>query len=439
MDIWESTAWADAFEEFFADFADCFQRERTRACAADYIRGLLAEVERKNCWQIAEWMGQADPQQTQRLMYEAKWDADEVCQRLRGKVVVRLGYQPGVGVIDESGFVKRGEKSAGVGRQYGGRLGKVEHCQVGVFLGYVAPLGYAFVDRELYLPKEWCEAAERRAEAHIPEAVSLPTKPQLAQQRLARAWGEGIPMQWVAADSPYGNSPGLRNFIHDQQRYYVMEVPQTLPVRLVAEAPPQAVNELVGTLEAWQWQRLAFGFGEKGLNFYDWAALRVTPTPDEVGEQWLLLRRTLENGEVTDYGSNAPVSTPLETLAEVASARWGIERLLEEGKGEAGLADYEVRHWQAWYRPIPLSFVAHPWLTLVRHEERKKTVLTAVADGQFGPTTQGVEYAFAASGVKYCFSGQMVAVAAQETAASHCVPLPGHAPLHRFASVQFPA
>ncbi len=243
---------------------------------------------------------------------------------------------------------------------------------MGVFLGYVAPLGYAFVDRELYLPKDWCEDAARRAEAHIPEAVSFQTKPQLAQQMLARAWGEGIPMQWVVADSTYGNSPGLRNFIHEQQRYYVMEIPQTMHVRLTDEAAPQAVSELVSTIDVRQWQRLAFGFGEKGLNFYDWAAIRVTPTTDDVGEQWLLLRRNLETGEITYYLSNAPVSTPLETLAEVASARWCIERLLEEAKGEGGLADYEVRHWQAWYRHITLSMVAHTWLTLVRHEERKK-------------------------------------------------------------------
>src|SRR5215467_1887267 len=142
MDIGDSAAWANAFEQFLAEFADCFKRERTRSCATAYIRGLLANVERKNCWQIAERMGQADPQQTQRLLYEAKWAADDVCQRLRNQVVVRLGYEPGIGVLDESGFVKRGDKSAGVGRQYCGRLGKVENCQVGVFLGYIAPMGY---------------------------------------------------------------------------------------------------------------------------------------------------------------------------------------------------------------------------------------------------------------------------------------------------------
>lgn len=174
MDIWDSAAWANAFEMLLAEFDDCFKRERTRSCAADYIRGLLADIERKNCWQVAERMGQDDPQQTQRLMYEAKWSADELCQGLRTKVAVQLGYQPCIGVVDESGFVKRGDKSAGVRRQYCGRLGKVENCQVGVFLGYVAPPGYAFLDRELYLPNEWCEDGERRAEASIPAEIWLP-------------------------------------------------------------------------------------------------------------------------------------------------------------------------------------------------------------------------------------------------------------------------
>jgi SRSO17 transposase len=261
----------------------------------------------------------------------------------------------------------------------------------------------------------------------------------LAQQMLARSWGEGIPMQWVVADSTYGNSPGLRNFINEQHRYYVMEVPQTLHVRLVVGGPSQAVSELVSTLEAQQWQRLAFGFGEKGLNLYDWAAILVIPTTDEVGEQWLLLRRSLENGEITYYLSNAPVETSLEVLAEVASARWCIERLLEEAKGEAGLAEYEVRHWQAWYRHITLSMVAHSWLTLVRHEERKKKILAGVADGQFGRTAQVAEYSVASSGIKCCLSVKVVDVAAQETPSDHSLPLSSHAPVEHSSCVQLAA
>lgn len=371
MDLAKNTDWLESFEDFCEEFAGCFKRVETRQCAAQYMRGLLTEVERKNCWQLAEKMGQADPQKMQRTLYEAQWSADEASQKARAVVKQRLGYSPGIGVIDESGFAKRGDKSAGVGRQYCGRLGKVENCQVGMFLGYIAPLGYAFLDRELYLPQDWCEDAERRTEAKIPPEIQFATKPQLAQKMLARSWAEGIAMQWVVADTTYGNSPGLRNFIHDEKRYYVMEIPKTLHVRLSAEQSAQAVSAVVSTLAPTQWTCMAFDFGEKGLIFYEWAALRVTSTTDQVGEQWLLLRPS-DEGEITYYLSNAPLDTPLHTLAEIASSRWRIELLLKEAKKEAGLDEYEVRYWHSWYRHITLSMMAHTWLTLLRHEEREK-------------------------------------------------------------------
>jgi SRSO17 transposase len=370
-------------------------------------------------------MGHSDPLSMQRLMYEAKWDADVVVQRVRTKAVARLGYQPGVGVLDESGFVKRGDKSAGVGRQYCGRLGKVENCQVGVFLGYIAPLGYALLDRELYLPKDWCEDTVRRAEAKIPLDVTFQTKPQLARQMLARAWAEGIPMQWVVADTTYGNCPELRNFIHNEQRCYVMEVPQTLHIRQSGEPEAQTVKTLAASLEPGAWRRLAFNFGEKGLTFYDWAAIRVTPTTDAVGEQWLLLRRNIDNGEITYYLSNAAIETLLETLAEIASSRWRMEQMLEEAKGEAGLAEYEVRHYPSWYRHMTLSLAAHTWLTLVRLDEREKKPFACVADLQSGRTPLPAEYAMADATFDDGLQIEMVGLATAEALACHRLPLSG--------------
>jgi SRSO17 transposase len=331
----------------------------------------------------------AAPQAMQRLLYQAHWDSDLACRLLRRKVVARLGYAPGVGVIDESAFVKHGDKSAGVGRQYCGRLGKVENCQVGVFLGYVAPLGYAFLDRELYLPKHWWDDAERRAEAKVPSEVTFATKPELAQKMLERAWAENIRLQWVVTDSTYGNSPDLDTFIDVQNRCYVMEVPKTFHVRLADGQAAQEVCELVKTIGPEAWRRLALGLGEKGPNFYDWTALRVTPTTDEVGEQWLLIRRSLsDSDDVTYYVSNAPADISLETLAAVASSRWCVEQMLEEAKGDAGMDDYEVRYWHSWHRHITLSMVAHTWLTLLRHEEREKKSSTSPADLQFCRTAQ---------------------------------------------------
>ncbi len=377
--------WQQSFTEFFSHFEKLFKRSESRQIASDYIRGLLADVKRKNCWQIAETMGLSNPQAMQRLLYEAKWEADEVCQKYRELVASELGYAPGIGVIDESGFEKKGQQSAGVQRQWCGRLGKVENCQVGVFLGYVAPLGHAFLDRELYLPQSWCEDLERREKARIPASVTFQTKPQLALRMLERAWSEGIAMQWVVGDSVYGNSPDLRNAIHHSGRYYVLEIPCTNRVYQAGNATAMSVQALAESFVTSDWERMAFGRGEKGLCFYDWAALRVSAPTDTIGEQWLLIRRSVGDKIETTYAlSNTSADTPLEELVAVALARHPIEQLLQEAKSEAGLADYEVRYWHSWYRHITLALMAHTWLTLIRHKQREKKSLTRVDELQSG-------------------------------------------------------
>lgn len=356
---------AASFDDFHAHFATCFQRSETRQRVQTYMRGLLAQVKRKNCWQMAEVMGERDPQGLQRVLYEALWEADAVCGRLRGVIRQRIGYMPGIGVFDESGFVKKGSQSVGVKRQYCGRVGKVENCQVGVFLGYVAPEAHALLDRELYLPREWCTDWSRRQAAHVPDGVVFRTKPQLAQIMLARAWAEGIEMQWVSADTTYGNSADLRNFIHQQGRGYVMGVTSNKRVALPGEAQLKKLRAVVDDLPDRAWERLAVGFGEKGLDPSDWAALRLSVPTDSVGEQWLLVRRSITDPTQRKYFvSNAPADTPLSLLVQVAAARHHIEELLEEARSQVGLAEYEVRHWPSWYRHITLVMMAHTWLTL---------------------------------------------------------------------------
>jgi SRSO17 transposase len=365
MQLAQPAAIAASFDDFHAHFATCFQRSETRQRVRSYVRGLLAQVKRKNCWQIAEVMGERDPQGFQRLLYEALWDADEVCGRLRGVIRQRIGYTPGIGVIDESGFVKKGSQSVGVKRQYCGRLGKVENCQVGVFLGYVAPQAHALLDRELYLPREWCADGARRRAAHVPDSVVFCTKPQLAQIMLARAWTEGIEMQWVSADTTYGNSAPLRDFIHQQGRFYVMGVTSNKRVTLPGEEQLKKLPALVDGLLDSAWERLAVGFGEKGLDPYDWVARRVVVPTDTVGEQWLLVRRSVSKPTERKYFvSNAPADTPVSLLVQVAATRHHVEELLEEARSQVGLAEYEVRHWHSWYRHMTLAMMAHTWLTL---------------------------------------------------------------------------
>lgn len=386
MELSNGGAWEAAFQTFWAPFGRFFKRSESRISAAAYVRGLLADVTRKNCWQLAEAMGEAHPDGLQHLLYGAEWEADDVCQQLRAVVVDEMGYEPGIGVVDESGFVKKGECSAGVKRQYCGRVGKLENCQVGVYLGYIAPAGHALIDRELYLPQDWCDDPVRRAKAKIPESVQFATKPQLALRMLERAWAEGVPMHWVVGDSTYGHAPTFREAIAATGRYYVLEVPKTAQAQ-IDTATPQSVESLVTASPDTAWSRYALNLSEQGLRWSDWTALRVVATTDSVGEQWLVVRRTVaEPPDTTYFLSNAPADTTLETLAQVGGARYHVEHLLEEAKGTAGLGQYEVRYWHSWYRHMTLALVAHTWLTLLRHADAQKkpgaaAVLAAVQSG----------------------------------------------------------
>ncbi len=376
MDLTDGKTWEEAFKRFFRPFERFFKRAESRANAQQYMRGLLAEVQRKNCWQLAEVVGEAHPDGMQRLLYGADWDEDGLCQALRAQSIGQLGQEPGIGVIDESGFVKKGECSAGVARHYCGRVGKVENCQVGVSLGYVAPQGHALLDRELYLPKEWCNDPVRRERAKIPESVSFATKPQLALRMLERAWAEGLPGQWVVGDSSYGNSPDLRTAIAKAGRYFVMEIPKTARVGTDSQSAWQTVEGLTAALPAEAWTGYALNLAEQGLRWYDWTARRVASATDNWGEQWLLVRRSVNAPLDFTYGlSNAPPETPLHVLAEVAGSRYHIEHLLEEAKGSAGLADYEVRTYLSWYRHMSLALMAHTWLTLLGPAAAQKNAL----------------------------------------------------------------
>jgi SRSO17 transposase len=354
----------------------------------------------------------------QRLLYGADWDENGICQALRAQSGRQLGWEPGIGVIDESGFVKKGECSAGVARQYCGRVGKVENCQVGVYLGYVAPQGHALLDRELYLPKEWCTDPVRREKAKIPASVSFATKPQLALQMLERAWAEGLPIAWVVGDSTYGNSPDLRTAIAKAGRYYVMEIPKTARVRTDSQAAWQTVAALTVALPADAWTRYALNLSEQGLRWYDWTAQRVASATDDLGEQWLLVRRSVsEPLDFTYCLSHAARETPLHVLAEVAGSRYHIEHLLEEAKGSTGLADYEVRTYPSWYRHMTLALMAHTWLTLLRQTDAQKNApfATLLVTAQCSGISSSAQYLLAHATPDPMVSPPVVALATSQT------------------------
>lgn len=375
----QTTSLPESFETFLTRFDTLFVRSEPRQHFRDYVRGLLAPVERKNCWQLAESVGLDGPQQFQRLLTKDGWDADAMCRELRQGSTVQLGDKPLIGVIDESGVVKSGQRSVGVKRQYCGRVGKVANCQVGVYLSAVSHREQALLDRELYLPEEWCADTERRTAAKVPPAVSFKTKPQLAQQMLDHAWAEGLALDWVTADTTYGNSPGFRNHIQANQRRYVLAISKTTPLQRPRSGLPATAAEIALHIPHSQWEAWSDRQAERGELWYEWARVRVVAPNDDIGEQWLLVRRFPDHpGEFAFFLSNASRNTPIPVLIQVAMARHSIEELFEAAKGQVGLDEYEVRYWHSWYRHTTLAMVALMWLTLLRQSDREKNEPTAL-------------------------------------------------------------
>ena len=371
----EVESWAAEFERLCERIGPRFVRPEVRRRVAGFLRGLLGGVDRKNGWQLAEHAGETTPDGMQRLLTTARWDAEALRDEVRGYVVEQLGDPGGVLVVDETGFLKKGAKSAGVQRQYSGTAGRIENCQVGVFLAYASPKGQALVDRELYLPKEWAADAARRAEAHVPEQVTFQTKPQLAQQSLARALDAGVPARWVTADEVYGGDARLRAFLEQQDLAYVLAVKATQPLWAAGEQGPAevAARRLVARLPAGGWRRLSAGNGAKGPRVYDWARVALT-RPGWPGRGfWLLARRRLSDGELAFYACFGPARTTLAELVGVAGIRWAVEECFQAAKDQVGLDHYQVRRWDAWYRHVTLVLVAEAFLAAVRAQAAPTT------------------------------------------------------------------
>jgi SRSO17 transposase len=289
---------------------------------------LLSPVERKNGWQLAEHAGEARPYGMQRLLAGAKWDTDAVRDDLRAYVVEHMGDPQAVLVVDETGFLKQGTKSVGVKRQYSGTAGRVENCQVGVFLTYAAPEGHVLLDRELYLPREWADDAARRREASVPDVVTFATKPQLAQQMLERALAAGVPAAWVTGDTIYGGDRRLRVWLEQHEQPFVLAVTSDEPLWAVLEGrwgQPRA-DVIAAQIPADAWQRLSAGDGAKGPRWYDWVRVRLARLQLTAKEQrwnhWLLVRRNRSDPtELAYYVVFAPAGTTLRTLVRVAGQR----------------------------------------------------------------------------------------------------------------------
>ncbi|WP_042388543.1 IS701 family transposase [Streptacidiphilus melanogenes] len=363
--IAEAREWASELESLFARTAGRFGRADLRWRMRDYVRGLLAPVDRKNGWQLAERVGHKTPDGFQRLLNSSRWDADALRDDVRTYVAQQLG-PGGVLILDDTGFIKKGTTSAGVGRQYTGTSGKIDNCQIGVFAAYATPLGRALVDRELYLPKAWTKDRDRCRAAKIPDDREFATKGELARAIVLRCLAAGLPADWVTADEAYGQDWSFRRMLEESGVGYVVAVPKSQQIKSLAGM--WRIDELIHDAPEEAWQRLSCGDGAKGPRVYDWAAAKLPrnlvfdPDPP-THHRWVLARRSLsEPGELAYYLAYAPVEAGVADLARVAGSRWAIEECFQAAKNECGLDEYEVRRYPGWYRHITLAMLAHAFL-----------------------------------------------------------------------------
>lgn len=343
---------------------DCFSRVETKLSAMSYFQALISTIERKNSWQLAEQAGCANPYAFQYLLGRATWDVnclrDSVCRY----TVDFMPQEEGVLSVDETGFLKKGNKSVGVGRQYTGTAGRIENCQVGVFLSYATSQGRALIDRELYIPQDWFKNKLRCQEAGIPDSVEFKKKPELAQEMLQRAFDNQIKPVWVLGDEVY-SCYKLRAFLESYLQPYVLAVASNCTVTIGFEQ--HKANELLKSIESADWHTMSAGVGSKGQRYYQWTRIVInSESPDGFG-RWLLIRRNIKDqNDVAFYIAFAPHTKSLQDMAKAAGSRWTIEECFEMAKGEVGLDQYEVRSWVGWYRHITLSMFALAFLTKLR-------------------------------------------------------------------------
>ena len=355
----------DALEEVRGRISGRFRRRRVCDRVMAYLAGLLGPVERKNGWQLAEQLGEQGPRGVQRVLSGSQWNADAVRDDLRRYVIEHLGAAAGVLIVDESGFLKKGTKSAGVQRQYSGTAGRIENCQLGVFLVYGSRAGRAFVDRELYLPAEWLADAARCREAGIPEETTFATKPQLALRMLHRTFTDGVTPAWILADEVYGNDEPFRRDLEARRQAFVVAVSSShLIWRDMAQ---QSVATMAASLPPDAWRTCSAGSGSKGERLYDWACVRLPyQAPEDMEHRVLVRRSRTTTPELAYFRVLCASQTTLEEVVQAAGQRWMIEECLEDAKGAVGLDQYEVRRYDAWYRFVTLALLAHALLEVTR-------------------------------------------------------------------------
>jgi SRSO17 transposase len=389
---------------FMEPFVTIFQGQAADQHAKTYICGLLSDIERKNIESIAYRFGQSRLPLQGFIGWDA-WDDEPLRQELRRQVKTHLGQGDGVLVFDPSGFPKSGRESVGVARQWCGRLGKVDNCQVAIYLGYVSSKGHTLVDTRLFLPKDWTKDKARLDKAGVPNASrAYRTRHQLALEMLA-THGASLPHGWIAGDDEMGRPYWFRRRLAALGERYLVAVPSNTAMRDLETEPPESSGRgrrpkrPWDSVEAWSqsladasWQRIDVRDGSKGPLVVEAVKRRVvsrTHRRQQGDEETVVVMRYRDRDQqavvkVDYYLSNAVPETPLWEFARVAKAEHRIEECIQRSKSEAGLADYEVRNWTGWQHHQTLSLLA-TWF-LVRETARGKKMdpcddLTAAAPG----------------------------------------------------------
>jgi SRSO17 transposase len=368
--------WSAELREVKAQIRPLFGHASVAASASAFLDGLLGPERRKTGWMRAEAAGDPGPWRQQAVLGRSRWDADALRDLVRAYVVETLAAPDAVLVIDETGFLKQGEASCGVGRQYTGSAGKITNCQIGVFAAYVSAKGYALIDRRLYLPKDWTDAPARLAAAHVPAAVGFATKPRLAVGMIERAIRAGVPFAWAAADSIYGVGE-VEGVLRRAGKGYVLGVTGTHPFRSWGKKPGWSgtAATIAAGLPTGAYVRLSAGEGTKGPRLYDWAYLELAdleaedvgcPGGPDVWTRGLLIRRSLADQSLTFFTTWCPKGTPLEVLVRVEGCRWAVEDGFETAKTELGLDHNETRSWHGWHRHVSLVMLAFAVLAVIR-------------------------------------------------------------------------
>jgi SRSO17 transposase len=367
LDLLDVQIWNVYWSEIERRIAPVFARSDARERALSYLAGLLSPAERKNSWQLAEITGDPNPYGFQHLLGRADWDPNVLRDRLPTYVCGYLADNDAVGVIDQTGFLKKGRQSAGVARQYSGTAGKIENCQIGVFLAYTSCHGHTLIDRELYLPQEWTEDRERCRRAGIPDERAFATKPEVARQMLQRAFEVGVMLAWVTGDSIYGDDRALRLWLEERKQAYVLAVSGKESVWLNHQQ--MQIKTILAELPNLGWERLSAGAGSKGARVYEWRRLELSAPAQQGWKRFLLIRRSISDpSEMRGYIVFARAHTTLSELVRVAGRRWTVEESIQCAKGQVGLDHYEVRSFSGWYRHITLAMWAQAFLSVIREE-----------------------------------------------------------------------